>query len=229
MSRLIRYGLMCATCALLGLGCGGDDTPSSATMTGGDLFNTTGGSTIAGSLGGAGGTIAAATGGSTTTTTGGAASTGGFQAATCDTTVVAATSCGGETCTAPSGFQATNQCAISCCADDGSGNQVCGTQNAIQGNVSTCTPPPPPPEPDPLCPSGTDRQGNPAQGCCTQDNSGNDVCGLITTSGFTGNTTCRVSGGFGGFGGGGGGGGTTYPCDGSGLNPDAGTDNDAGM
>ena len=228
MSRLIGYGLICATCALLGLGCGGDDTPSSATMTGGDLFNSTGGNTIAGSLGGSGGSIAAATGGSTTTTTGGtASSTGGFQAATCDTTVVAATTCGGETCTAPSGFQATNQCAISCCADDGSGTQVCGTQNAIQGNVSACTPPPPPPEPDPLCPSGTDRQGNPAQGCCTTDNSGNDVCGLITTSAFTGTTTCRASGGRGGFGGGGGG--TTYPCDGSGLNQDASVDNDAGM
>lgn len=102
----------------------------------------------------------------------------------CDESIVAAATCGSETCPEPDMEDpfglGRNRCVVSCCTAD----DVCGTRRATEGGVGACEVPA---QADDRCKSVS---GGPFSfpGCCTADNE----CGVIFGSMCTSNADAIV-------------------------------------
>ena len=79
--------------------------------------------------------------------------------------------CGGETCSAPTGY-GNNTCVYSCCATVG-GKEVCGAKSTLAMFPTACEPPV---TPDPACPD-LEAMNMPFEGCC---NVAMGKCGFIS-------------------------------------------------
>jgi hypothetical protein len=167
-------GLVCFAFVACGDDSGGGGGDDAGTGTGGTVNPMSTGS------GGSG------TGGMTSTGTGGMTGTGGVVGTggmiglpmpMCDTSIAAETTCGGNTCTPPSGQAASFVCAITCCLPD----NTCGTRRASMTNPTQCTPPA---VLDPDCPDFTSMgMGGMTTypGCCTPAG----ICGVRSTADMT--------------------------------------------